>query len=80
MNEFKNELNTRFGRAVRELRETQGWSQEQLAENADLNRSYLGEVERGVKTPSLATVEKLAFALQVSLSTLVARCERAPQV
>lgn len=68
-------LNTRFGRAVRELRESQGWSQEQLAENADLNRSYLGEVERGYKTPSLATADKLAAALKVSLSALVARCE-----
>ena len=36
-----------FGAAVRHLREAQGWSQELLAEKADLNRSYLGEVERG---------------------------------
>lgn len=73
------ELHARFGKAVRQLRESQGWSQERLAENADLNRSYLGEVERGVKTPSLATAEKLALALRVSLSSLVARCEEAPQ-
>ena len=75
MSELKDELNTRFGRAVRQLRESHGWSQEQLAENADLNRSYLGEVERGYKTPSLTTADKLAAALQVSLSSLVARCE-----
>ena len=37
----------RFGGAVRRLREGHGWSQELLAEKADLNRSYLGEVERG---------------------------------
>lgn len=70
------ELNTRFGRAVRQLRESHGWSQEQLAENADLNRSYLGEVERGDKTPSLTTAEKLAQALQIRLSALLAQSEQ----
>ncbi len=69
------ELEQRFGRAVREARATQGWSQEQLAEAADLNRSYLGEIERGLVTPSLLTAEKLATALQLRLSTLVSRCE-----
>jgi len=68
-------LNDRFGHAVRELREYHGWSQERLAEHADLNRSYLGEIERGGVTPSLATVAKLALALHVTPSALVARCE-----
>ena len=36
-----------FGLAVRQSREALGWSQEQLAARADLNRSYVGEVERG---------------------------------
>lgn len=65
----------RFGRAVREARETRGWSQEALAERAELNRSYLGEVERGAAMPSLATVAKLAFALDLQSSELLARCE-----
>jgi transcriptional regulator with XRE-family HTH domain len=46
--------------------EAQGWSQERLAEHADLNRSYIGEIERGVVIASLLTVEKLAGALQVT--------------
>ena len=66
-----------FGGAVRGYRETLGWSQEQLAEKADLNRSYLGEVERGKAIPSLLTAAKLALALQVPLSRLLARCEEA---
>lgn len=65
-----------FGRAVRHFRERRGWSQELLAEKADLNRSYLGEVERGKVIPSLATAAKLATALEISLSCLMSHCER----
>ncbi|HQU78397.1 MAG TPA: helix-turn-helix transcriptional regulator [Azonexus sp.] len=70
------ELINSFGAAVRHLREAQGWSQELLAEKADLNRSYLGEVERGKVIPSLATVAKLAAALEISLSRLLSHCEQ----
>ena len=65
----------RFGRVVREARESRGWSQEQLAGQASLNRSYMGEIERSVAMPSLATAEKLAGALDVALSELISRCE-----
>lgn len=67
-------LSIRFGRTVRILRETYGWSQEQLAMRADLNRSYLGEVERGTVVPSLSTADKLANALDVSLAGLIDQC------
>lgn len=70
------ELITQFGSTVRRHREGHGWSQELLAEKADLNRSYLGEVERGCVIPSLATAGKLADALGVSLSQLLASCEQ----
>jgi len=70
------ELINSFGLAVRHLRESAGWSQEMLAEKADLNRSYLGEVERGKVIPSLATAAKLASALEISLSRLLAHCEQ----
>jgi len=65
-----------FGRAVRHFRDVRGWSQELLAEKADLNRSYLGEVERGRVIPSLATAGKLAAALELPLSSLMAHCEQ----
>lgn len=58
-------LGKRFGRAVRQLREARGWSQEQLAHRAELNRSYMGEIERAVAMPSLATAAKVAQALDV---------------
>ena len=72
-------IGRRFGRAVRQLREARGWSQEQLAAAAELNRSYLGEVERGSAMPSLDTAAKLAQALQVSLSALMGHCEQPQQ-
>jgi transcriptional regulator with XRE-family HTH domain len=70
-----NAISQRFGAAVRELRDARGWSQEQLAGRAELNRSYLGEVERGDAMPSLATVEKLAVALHLSPADLLLHCE-----
>jgi transcriptional regulator with XRE-family HTH domain len=64
-----------FGLAVRQLRERRGWSQEELAGRADLNRSYVGELERGQAIASLVTLDKLALALGVSPTTLLARAE-----
>lgn len=69
-------LNYQFGSIVRQSRESRGWSQEVLADRANLNRSYLGEVERGGAMPSLATIEKLAHAFNTSMSDLVARTEQ----
>jgi transcriptional regulator with XRE-family HTH domain len=68
-----------FGIAVRQSREAQGWSQEGLAERSDLNRSYVGEIERGRVIASLVTVEKLAVALGMTPSTLVTRGEAISQ-
>jgi len=64
-----------FGGVVRRRREELRWSQEALADRAQLNRSYLGEVERGSVVPSLATMDKLAAALELRLSALLERCE-----
>ena len=68
-----------FGLAVRQLREAHGWSQEQLAAQSDLNRSYVGEIERGQVAPSLITLHKLAQALQLGSSELLAHTERLRQ-
>jgi transcriptional regulator with XRE-family HTH domain len=64
-----------FGIAMRQLREQRGWSQEGLAERADLNRSYIGELERGQAIPSLLTLKKLALALNLSLANLLSHAE-----
>lgn len=67
----------RFGHALRRQRVARGWSQERLANRAGLNRSYMGEIERAAAMPSLATVVKLAQALELPLAELVAACEPA---
>lgn len=64
-----------FGQIIKRIREEQRISQEILADRADLNRSYVGEVERGTAMPSLATVTKIAKALNLSSSLLLARYE-----
>ncbi len=68
-------LVVRFGIGVRQLREARGWSQEYLAEQANRNRSYIGEIERGSVIASLLTVEKLAQALALSPSALLTQGE-----
>jgi len=60
---------------IRQQREARGWSQERLAGQAELNRSYMGEIERAAAMPSLATAAKLARALEVPLSHLISWCE-----
>lgn len=68
-----------FGIAVRQLREVRGWSQEQLAERSNLNRSYVGEVERGRVIASILTAQKLAGALDINIASLLSRCEQLEQ-
>ncbi len=69
-----------FGRVVKQLREEARYSQEVLADKANLNRTYLGEVERGVAVPSLATINKIATALNLSTSQLIALSESHQQL
>lgn len=68
-----------FGRVLRANREQRGLSQEALAGLANLNRSYLGEIERGVAVPSIDTIQKLADALGERLSSLISQCEQDDQ-
>lgn len=67
-----------FGRAVRRLRIARGMSQEQLAEAADIHRTYIGDVERGKRNIAIVNMQKIAAALGVTLGRLVAKAEREP--
>jgi transcriptional regulator with XRE-family HTH domain len=60
-----------FGANIRQLREANCWSQEQLAHHAGLHRSYIGEIERGEVIASIVTVEKLARAFSVPMANLL---------
>jgi CheY-like chemotaxis protein/DNA-binding XRE family transcriptional regulator len=64
------DLKRRFGSSVREWRSRRGISQEELAERAGLHRTYVSDIERGARNVSLESIEKLAGALEISVSTL----------
>lgn len=62
----------RFGAAVRARRRVLAWSQEELADRATLDRTYVSGIERGIRNPSLLTQQRLADALGVTLEQLYA--------
>jgi transcriptional regulator with XRE-family HTH domain len=64
------------GLAVRRVRRQRGNSQAELAWQADLDRTYISGVERGVRNPSLASLGRIADALDVRLSRLVTIAEQ----
>ncbi len=64
-----------FGSRVREAREELGISQEKLAELMNLHRTYVGEIERGLRNVSLVNIARLARALGVDAGTLTSNLE-----
>lgn len=65
----------RLGSIIKAERLRRGLSQEALAELSDLSRNHVSSIERDLVSPSLETLEKLAGALGISLSKLVAKYE-----
>jgi transcriptional regulator with XRE-family HTH domain len=66
-----------FGRVLRELRRKRGVSQDELGDRSGYHRTYIGQLERGEKSPSLRTLFNLAATLDVSPSSMVRGVERA---
>ena len=64
-----------LGRAVRDLRGVRGISQEDLAHLSGMHRTYVGGIERGERNVSYANLKRLARALEVPASQLLARAE-----
>lgn len=60
-----------FGQKIKQLRNRQGWSQEKLAFECELDRTYVGGVERGERNISLLNICKLAKALEVAPKILL---------
>lgn len=56
-----------FGQRVVELRKKQGLTQEELADKAEIERSYMGAIERGERNPTLVKVFQLSKALEISV-------------
>ena len=68
---MKNDINIKFGKRVIELRKTKGITQEELAYRCDIQRSYMGVIERGEKSVTLNTIEKIAAELEISIIELM---------
>lgn len=60
-----------IGENIRTLRKSKGLSQEQLALRAEINASYMGQVERGEKSPTIDVLAKIASALNCPLEQIV---------
>ncbi len=65
------ELQKRFGERLRDLRRERGISQEELADRAGLDRTYVSGIERGKRNVGLVNIVRLARALSVSPISLL---------
>ncbi|WP_158768212.1 helix-turn-helix domain-containing protein [Paraglaciecola sp. L1A13] len=68
---MKDERLVNFGRSVRNVRKLKGLSQEALANLANIDRSYMGHIERGEKNVTLTKIYQIADALDISVSKLL---------
>lgn len=67
------DLKALLGMAIKTERSVLGISQEELADRAGLHRTYVSDIERGARNPSIVSIEKLAQALKLSVSALFHR-------
>jgi len=66
------DVGQRVGANIKRLRKAQAISQEELADRAGVHRTYISQVERAVKSPTLHSLDRIASALGVPLTELVA--------
>jgi transcriptional regulator with XRE-family HTH domain len=64
-----------FGKVIRELRVKAGLTQEQLGFEAELRRTFISILELGQQQPTLTTIMKLATALNITATEIIARVE-----
>ncbi len=69
-------LRALLSRNVQRLRRERGWSQEDLADESGLHRTYVSGIERGVRNPTLDVLERLAAAFHVQASELLMQGKR----
>ena len=65
------DIRIKFGKHLRKLRQNQGLTQEELADRANMHFTYIGQIERGIRNPSLINLHKLAKALKVNSGQLL---------
>ena len=64
------DINKQLGMRIKYLRSLRKWSQEDLALEADVNKNYLSDLERGSRNPTVKVVEKIAKAFGITISEL----------
>lgn len=72
-------LENAFGEVLRKLREEKGLSQEQLGFESGFHRTYISQLERGQKSPSLKTLFGIAGALEIKPSEIISQLEKTYQ-
>lgn len=65
------DIRQRLGRNIRRLRGEHGWSQEAFADEAGIHRTYVSDIERGARNPTVTVVDRLATALGVRAGELL---------
>ncbi len=65
------EIREIFARNLRHFRQTQGLSQEELAHRADIDRTYISSLERGIYSPSIEVLDRIATALGIKPEELI---------
>ena len=65
------DVRQRLAANMKRLRKERGWSQEALADEAGLDRTYISGIERVVKNPTITVVERIAVALACPLGKLL---------
>lgn len=62
-----------LGANLKRLRTAKGWSQEQYAFEAGIHRTYVSDIERGARNPTILILEKLAAPLGIDPAELIRR-------
>ena len=65
------DISKQFGMRLKYLREQKGLTQEELSLRSDVNQKYISDLEQGRRNPTLKVMERLAIALDITLSELL---------
>lgn len=68
---MRSDINAKFGKCVADKRKATGISQEELAYRCGVHRTYIGAIERGEKSPTLNTIQKIAGGLGLTIIGLL---------
>jgi transcriptional regulator with XRE-family HTH domain len=71
----KRDLKEAFGTVIKALREEEGLSQQELADYSEVDRTYISDLERGLYSPSLNTIYKLAEILKLKPHELIQKVD-----